>query len=477
MTDEIDRFVNGYVEAIRDENAAVFAGAGLSIPCGLVDWASLLRDIAVEIGLNVDKETDLISVAQFHENERGGRHGINQALINEFAERSDITINHTILAALPIRTYWTTNYDKLLEESLRRVQKRVDVKIVEKNIATMLPRRDVVVYKMHGDISLPDEAVVTRDDYESYGTTHPLFSTALQGDLVSKRFLFIGFSFSDPNVGYLLSRIRLILGKDRPEHHCLLRDVHPDDFPSDEDYIYARARQNLQVKDLKRFGIQALLVQSYGQYTVVLKKIAEQFRRRRVFVSGSAATYAPMGDLAGEEFLRLLGAALIEKGLDVVTGFGLGVGPYLLNGVLEGLEAESTHSFHDRVTLRPFPQGISDAASRAQRWRKYRTDMIGTAGIAVFVFGNRKNGDEVEAASGVIEEFELAKEAGLVLVPVGSTGYVARELHRRVLLDYEALFPGLPQLRNRLEELGTETDQGTLVSRVVSLVATIAKGA
>src|SRR6476661_3812094 len=112
---EVDRFINVYVQALRDENAAIFAGAGLSIPAGLVDWAALMREIAEDVGLSVDREHDLVSLAQFHVNERGGRHRINQALITEFAERASLTDNHKLLASLPIRTYWTTNYDTLLE--------------------------------------------------------------------------------------------------------------------------------------------------------------------------------------------------------------------------------------------------------------------------------------------------------------------------------------------------------------------------
>ena len=94
--DLIDSFIETYVEALHDQNAAVFAGAGLSIPAGIVNWKELLRDIASDIGLDVDKEDDLISVAQFHFNERGGRHRINQALIHEFARRSKsrITTNY-----------------------------------------------------------------------------------------------------------------------------------------------------------------------------------------------------------------------------------------------------------------------------------------------------------------------------------------------------------------------------------------------
>jgi hypothetical protein len=225
----IDSFIDTYVQALHDQNAAVFAGAGLSIPAGMVNWKGLLKNIAREIGLDVKKEDDLVSLAQFHVNERGGRHQINQALINEFARRATLTENHKILAQLPIRTYWTTNYDPLIEDALKGAGKTPDVKMTVANLATTMPRRDAVVYKMHGDVSQPDQAVVTKDDYESYATKRQLFSMALQGDLVSKTFLFIGFSFNDPNLSYILSRIRLLLGENRRDHYCLLRKVQRAD--------------------------------------------------------------------------------------------------------------------------------------------------------------------------------------------------------------------------------------------------------
>src|ERR1700727_2155718 len=132
--DSISSFIETFVRALHDQNAAIFAGAGLSIPAGLVNWKELLRDVAKDIGLNVDKEDDLITVAQFHVNERGGRHRINQALIDEFAVRSQSTANHELLASLPIKTYWTTNYDSLIEESLRAHGKTPDVTTTMDNL-------------------------------------------------------------------------------------------------------------------------------------------------------------------------------------------------------------------------------------------------------------------------------------------------------------------------------------------------------
>lgn len=469
--DAVDSFIRTYMAALREENAAIFAGAGLSIPTGLVDWRALLRDIAHDIDLDVDRESDLISVAQFHVNERGGRHRINQALITEFAERATLSENHRLLAALPIKTYWTTNYDTLIEQALRAARKRPDVKSTVGNLATTLPRRDAVVYKMHGDVAQPEAAVVTRDDYEAYSETHRLFSVALQGDLVSKTFLFIGFSFSDPNLSFVLGRIRQLLGENRREHFSLLKRVAPTDFASSADFEYARARQELQVRDLRRYGIVGVLVDDYQEYTSVLRRLVATYRRGRVFVSGSADTFDPWKQTDAQRFIRELGRRVVRGGFDVVSGFGLGVGSSLLNGVLDALDEEGSFSFHDRVILRPFPQGVLDPAERAARWTAYRREMVAHAGIALFIFGNRRSGDgSLQHAAGVEEEFRLAAEAGLAVVPIGATGYMAAELHRRVLDDFDRYYAGRPELRAEYAALGQATDLASLLDRILTFL-------
>jgi hypothetical protein len=468
--DPIDSFVDTYVQALRDQNAAIFAGAGLSIPAGLVNWKELLKDIARDIDLDVNKEDDLITLAQFHVNERGGRHRINQALINEFSGRAKSSDNHKLLAALPIRTYWTTNYDVLIEESLRAAGKTPDVKITVDNLATTVPRRDAVVYKMHGDVSLPDKAVVTKDDYESYESTRHLFSTALQGDLVSKTFLFIGFSFNDPNLSYILSRIRLLLGENRREHYCLLRRVQRGDFGKAAEFQYARAKQDLQVKDLRRYGIQGLLVDDYAHYTNVLKRISFRYNLARAFISGSAADYSPWSEAKAHELIHAISRGLIREGFGVVSGFGAGMGPHVVNGVLEQLETQRTQLLDDRLILRPFPFAISDAAERKRRWTAYRNDMLQHAGVALFLFGNKRNqAGAVVPADGIEEEFRLAVVKGIFVVPVGCTGSMAQVLHRKVLDAFDQYYP-LPGYRRIFEALGKPGTPNQLAKRILTFL-------
>lgn len=469
MVDQIQTFVDDYVVALREQNAAVFAGAGLSIPAGIVDWKELLRDVAQEIGLDVERETDLVSVAQYHSNRRG-RARINQALINEFAGRATLTENHEILASLPIRTYWTTNYDPLIERSLENAGKTPDVKISSENLATTVPFHDAVVYKMHGDVSQPHKAVITRDDYEQYMNARSLFATALRGDLVSKTFLFLGFSFNDPNLAFIFGRIRTLLGENVRRHYCLLRQVRRSDFTTQRQFQYARARLELQVEDLARYGIVAILVKEYTDYTKVLRRLAERYRRSWVFISGSAADYRPWTKDEAEKLIFEVSRQLTENNFGVISGAGLGVGTLVNNGVLEQLHRENSQVTDGRLLIRPFPQGITDAAQRRLRWTAYRKQLIAKAGIAVFLFGNKKDDTgNVVLADGVREEFDLSVAQKVAVVPVGCTGSVAGQLHKQVTSRLQRYLPerGYKQL---LDDLREKQSAATVAKRVLKIV-------
>ena len=49
MKRELNQFADKYLKEINNENAAIFAGAGLSVASGLVNWKGLLTEIAEEL--------------------------------------------------------------------------------------------------------------------------------------------------------------------------------------------------------------------------------------------------------------------------------------------------------------------------------------------------------------------------------------------------------------------------------------------
>ena len=122
------------------------------------------------------------------------------------------TENHKSLAQLPISIFWTTNYDRLIEKALESNMKIPNIKTKDEHLRGTNRNFDAIVYKLHGDVGLPEDAVITRSDYEEFGySKRKLFREVLEGDLLTKTFLFLGFSFEDPNFNYVITRLRVLL--------------------------------------------------------------------------------------------------------------------------------------------------------------------------------------------------------------------------------------------------------------------------
>src|SRR5208283_3776654 len=264
-------FIREYTRELHNKNAAVFAGAGLSMGSGYVDWRALLRNIITDLGLDPENEHDLVTLAQYHCNQAGGnKASLTQAIFDQFKPTKTPTENHRILARLPIHTYWTTNYDKLIERALEDAKKVPDVKYTLKQLSVTRPDRDVVVYKMHGDIDHPADAIISKDQYEAYPLEMSAFVSALRGDLVEKTFLFLGFSFTDPNIDFILSRVRAQYEQHQRHHYCIQKRVSKADNESPDDFEYRQLKQDYFVRDLKRFGIYTVLVDDYSDVTTLL---------------------------------------------------------------------------------------------------------------------------------------------------------------------------------------------------------------
>lgn len=467
MEAHLNRFIDKYAKAIKENNAAIFAGAGLSIPAGFVNWKNLLRDIADELNLDIDKENDLIALAQYHYNEKGNnRHRLNQLLIDEFTAGTSVTLNHKILAALPIQTYWTTNYDKLIEKAIEEEGKTADVKITQENLSTSTSKRDAVVYKMHGDISQPDQAILTKDDYEGYNEKRPLYTTALQGDLVAKTFLFVGFSFDDPNLEYILSRIRILLGQNQRDHYCFFKRINRKDFEAEADFHYAEIKQQLKVKDLRRYSINALLINDYDEITEVLSAIQKKVLRSNIFISGAAKVYESRTEREALSFVHKLSYSISAKGYKIVSGVGYGIGSAVINGATEYVFSTKYRHLDDALVLRPFPQVVTGAKSKDERNLEYRNEMMRHAGIALFIFGNKDDGKGGwKVSNGMIEEFEVAKSQGVIPLPVGATGYASEELWNIVMTSLLLYYPDDSDLLDAVKQIGdkTKTDDELIV--------------
>lgn len=415
-------------KAIKSDELGAFIGAGLSIPAGFCSWKELLKEPAKEIGLDVEKENDLVNLAQYYVNSKK-RTSIDDLIKGEFSKLVKPTDNHKLLSQLPISTFWTTNYDKLIEKALEYNMKKPYVKTKDEQLRGTNHDFDAIVYKLHGDVESPEDAVLTRSDYEEFGyNKRKLFREVLEGDLLTKTFLFLGFSFGDPNFNYVIGRLRVLLDeKNTRKHYCIMKRVQD----TDEDYEYKKARQELQIEDLNRYGIFTYLVNKYDEITEILSTLVDRFRRKTIFISGSAYSYSVYSKETGENFIHKLSFELSKSGYHIVNGYGKGVGEFVLNGVADYCLTYKS-KINDFLTLMPFPQNSSLDIDLDKLYKENREQMIENCGIAIFLFGNKETED---IASGVMEEYELSKKHGLVCLPIEYTGGASKEIYVQIIQE------------------------------------------
>lgn len=377
-------------------------------------------------------------------------------LIEEFTKDAELTENHRLIATLPVHTVWTTNYDELLETAFLECYRKPDVKTTKQNLAITLPNRGVVIYKMHGDCRQPHEAVLTKDDYETYGEKREGFSTALRGDLVDRTFLFLGFSFTDPNIDYILSRIRGLLGENQRVHYCVMK--WPDS-PKDcsgaarAEYEYEKRKLELRISDLSRYQIHAVMIERYEEITEILRELNRRSHSTHVFVSGSAHNYDPLGKDRLESFCAELGRGIIRHGLNLVSGFGVGVGSTVAMRSLELIYANSLPV--NRVSFFPFPKQEPNGTTKEAFYSQYRKSILSNAGFAVYISGNRfdLSNNAAVIAPGVMEEFEIATQLGTIPIPFGASGWAAQKIWNHVS-DQPNRFYGAADVSAPLKILG-----------------------
>jgi hypothetical protein len=438
----------------------------------------LLRDIAEELGLQIDKEFDLISLAQYHVNEKGGnRSKLNRRILEEFVNENDITENHLILSRLPISTYWTTNYDTLIEKSLKCANKVIDVKYNEKQLTITRPKRDVVIYKMHGDVSIPDEAIITKEQYEIYYKTHEQFISALTGDLTTKTFLFLGFSFTDPNLDYILSRLNIRLAKDKRQHYAFIKKPKQGEprVKKKADLEYRLRKQSLMIGELKRYGIQALEIEDYSEITEILKEIETKFRKKTIFISGSAEIYGKWNRGEAQSFIHKLSKEIIASGYRIVNGFGWGIGSAVINGALDAIYERPDKYSEDQLIIKPFPQFRTGQKDLKNLWEEYRQRMIKFAGLAVFIFGNKLDeNNNIILANGVEREFQIAIENGLIPIPIASTGYMAEKIYQEIFKDPKKYYSGCEWLIPLIKELASASNShDEIINKIIRIIKLI----
>ncbi|MCR1782207.1 SIR2 family protein [Nocardioides carbamazepini] len=429
-----DELVRAFGTAIDARQASLLVGAGLSRGAGFPLWEDLVDGAAVQVG--VPRLDDFPLWAQYVEDAPGGAAILIDEVVRRIASVEPVPMqNHRLMVKLPISDFWTTNYDAMIET----VDSALDV--VEHDEALVLRRAgDRRLYKMHGSIpygvTTPvggrDQLVITRNDYERYAeATHPRLWRLLQAQFLTSSFLFVGFSFDDPNFGEIFKMIRRAI-TDGPlmPHYALMK--RPDD---DDGHFAARTR------DLEQAGINVVEIPDYNEITSLLGRLVARTLPMRLLVSGSARspnqptwttgtypTVATPDDL--NELATAMGAALAAADVPGLLAAG-DVGARVGYSYLQALDAYDPARFvllrrrDDERDLTPPSRRLGEIRLAETEPSQLRDRAFDSVRCVLLLGGGR----------GTLDEVRRARAAGMSVVPLAVSGGAAEQVWTEMRSD------------------------------------------
>ncbi len=212
-------------QAIAEGKCAVFVGAGLSVAAGYPSWKDLLKALmktAAPDGSQISAEqtrelTDLIQdndkilLAAEEIRERLGPDIFANELLAIFKEKKKPTPTHLKLMDIPFNFAITTNYDLLLEKAY--VAKHKDdypsayTNSQAPDISAALWEGKYFILKAHGDVNDRGSLVLTERDYRKLIYRSNGYRSALASIFTMNTIVFLGVSFSDPELKLLLGAL------------------------------------------------------------------------------------------------------------------------------------------------------------------------------------------------------------------------------------------------------------------------------
>jgi len=233
------------IERIQDANKndklVAFVGSGVSNNSGVPFWGQLIDFIKDRVDIP-EYENDYLIIPQLFHNEVGeSQYNESIKKILKHKKTSPNVIHQELLKLKPIHII-TTNYDDLIEQSIEKSYKSYSIIKKDKDLPTANTSNYLI--KMHGDFD-ESNMVLKEDDYLNYSNKFPLIENFVKGIFSSYTVLFIGFSFSDINLKYILERVKSSLKTDFKPAILFTDETIEDASPQKVNYFKNRGIQIL----------------------------------------------------------------------------------------------------------------------------------------------------------------------------------------------------------------------------------------
>lgn len=180
----------------------IWVGAGMSIPAGYPSTELLVQEMRKNLTELECTSNSFDEVADAYY-ERYGKNEMASFLLREIGISGQPTLAHEALAQLThggkVHDFFTTNYDDLIERSLRNAGVLTVVQVRGLN-ERLTPHGAKRVFKVHGSGEDWANAVITKRSYQEFDNSDEWMKEQLDRMFEKEEIIFLGCSFKDPRL-------------------------------------------------------------------------------------------------------------------------------------------------------------------------------------------------------------------------------------------------------------------------------------
>ena len=197
------------IEAIDPVTTVLFFGSGSSIPSGAPSVKKIIERVGHDFNINTEgfSLTEIASIAET----RRSRKELIGCLRTMFG-KINVTGSMLNLPLYSWRNIYTTNYDKLVEQSYEKKGKPLSVISSNYDFREQKYPEATKLYKLHGcidkDVSDGNQSriIISEADYDNTSEYREFLWDAFKNDLNGGSIVIIGYSLADPHIKEIVDR-------------------------------------------------------------------------------------------------------------------------------------------------------------------------------------------------------------------------------------------------------------------------------